>query len=283
MIARVFPSKTEFSPMDEHAYFDVPGYWTPKYDQVYISTIFTWDIPHAQWLAKQWEDHGEVIIGGPAFNDPGAEFEPGKFIKPGCVFTSRGCPNNCWYCFVPKREGGIRELQIHDGNIIMDNNLLACSEKHIAEVFKMLSDKRQIDFNQGLDARLITRDIADEIKRLKLYRVFLAYDRPGDFKTIKKVSRYLDIGRKLWVYLLAGYQGDTLEKAEARCMDVAKIGAYPFMMLYQSEDPKYYSAKWLRLQNKWTRPARWKTWMKHLKAGEKCPECENKGGKDEEN
>jgi len=236
-IARVFPSKTKFTPTDEHAYFDVPGFFTPKYDEVHISTVFTWDRPRAEWLAKQWKRHGKVVLGGPAFDDHGGEFEPGKYMKPGCVFTSRGCPNNCWYCFVPKREGKIRELEIKDGNIIMDNNLLACSEKHIAEVFKMLSDKRRVEFNQGLDAKLITREIGEQIQQLNCFRIWLAYDRPGDLEGVSRAYKYLGSPKHdhVSVYVLAGFMGDTPERAEARCIEIAKIGAYPFMMLYQKQ------------------------------------------------
>lgn len=262
MIARVFPTKTSFSPTDEHAYFDVPGFFTQQYDEVHISTVFTWDIQQAKYLAHQWERHGKVVLGGPAFNDPGGEFIPGRYIKRGCVFTSRGCPNKCWYCFVPKREGVIRELEIKDGNIVMDNNLLACSEKHITEVFKMLSDKKQVEFNQGLEAKLITKEIGAEIKRLNFSRVWLAYDRPGDLSHV--TMAYNNLGsprRKVFVYVLAGYNGDTMQAAESRCIEIAKIGAYPFMMLYQTENKIKYTKAWRQLQRKWTRPAAWKSYM----------------------
>ncbi len=63
-------------------------------------------------------------------------------MKKGYVITSRGCPNRCWFCAVPKREGGrLRELPVTDGWIITDDNFLACSAKHIDQVFAML--KRQ--------------------------------------------------------------------------------------------------------------------------------------------
>jgi hypothetical protein len=264
MIARVFPTRTHFTPNDEHAYFDVPGLFTPQYDEVHISTVFTWDIPQSQYLANQWKHYGRVIIGGPALNDPGNEFVPGKYMKRGCTFTSRGCPNTCWYCVVPKREGKIRELPIADGNIIMDNNLLACSEKHLSEVFKMLSDKKRVEFNQGLEAKLITQDIADEIRKLNIYRVWFAYDRAGDLQHIVSAFKKLAIpGRKISVYLLAGYQNDTPTKAESRCMEIAKLGCYPFMMLYQPENKIKYPKEWRLLQKKWTRPAAWKSFIKN--------------------
>ena len=262
-IARVFPSRTSFTPTDEHAYFDVPGLFTPLYDEVHVSTVFTWDIPKAEWLAKQWWRHGKVILGGPAYGDHGGEFEPGLFMRHGCVFTSRGCPNKCWFCYVPKREGGIRELKIQDGNIVMDNNLLACSERHISEVFKMLSDKKAVEFNQGLEAKLITKEIGQQIQRLKCKRIWLAYDRPDELPHVSAAYRYLGSPKhdKVSVYVLAGYRGDTLEKAESRCIEIVKIGAYPFMMLYQPDQKIKYSKEWRALHRKWMRPAAWKSYM----------------------
>ena len=59
-----------------------------------------------------------VHMGGPAFNMPGGDFVPGMYLKKGYVITSRGCPNRCWFCSVPRREGGrLRELPITEGNI----------------------------------------------------------------------------------------------------------------------------------------------------------------------
>ena len=64
---------------------------------------------------------------------------PGMYLKKGYVITSRGCPNRCWFCSVPRREGGrLRELPITEGNIVLDDNLLACSRQHIEAVFEML-------------------------------------------------------------------------------------------------------------------------------------------------
>jgi len=109
---------------------------------VHISVAFTYDIPRAMRLERRWRVLGvPVQIGGPAFDAPGGEFMPGMYVKNGYVITSRGCPNSCWFCSVPKREGPLRELQIHDGWNIMDDNLLACSDGHILSVIDTL--KRQ--------------------------------------------------------------------------------------------------------------------------------------------
>jgi hypothetical protein len=259
----VFPTLTSFTPTDENAYTDIPTLFTPHYDKALVSCTFTWDIEKAHWLASQWRQRAKrVVVGGVAFNDRCDDFTPGMFIKAGCVFTSRGCINNCWYCSVPAREGTIRELPVVDGNVIMDNNLLACSEKHIAEVFRMLSDKHQIEFNGGLDARLITKEVAFEMRKImkRTKRLWSAYDRPGDLTYIKKAFKLLhEPKNKFHVYVLSAYDSDTCERAEERCMQVAKIGAYPFMMLYQpGGEKKQFSKQWRDLRRKWTRPAAWK-------------------------
>jgi len=105
-IARVFPTKTSMTPIDQDAYFGGPVMF-PKYDEVHISAVFSWDIHRASELKRQWEMVCPVVrLGGPAFGDPGGEFIPGMYLKSGITITTRGCIRHCPYCFVPKREGG---------------------------------------------------------------------------------------------------------------------------------------------------------------------------------
>jgi hypothetical protein len=140
-IARVFPRKTTASPDDDLAFFSEPDMLPPDVDEVHISVTFSYDIPRAEKLAEVWRHVAPVKIGGPAVGDPGGDFTPGMYLKRGYVMTSRGCPNNCWFCDVHKREGGIRELPITDGWNLLDSNILACSTSHIKAVFEMM--KRQ--------------------------------------------------------------------------------------------------------------------------------------------
>jgi radical SAM superfamily enzyme YgiQ (UPF0313 family) len=64
---------------------------------------FTYDKAWAEHLAERWPHIAPVKIGGVAYGDPGAEFVLGRYIKPGYIFTSRGCPRRCWFCSVWKR------------------------------------------------------------------------------------------------------------------------------------------------------------------------------------
>ena len=124
-IARVFPRRTAATPDDELAFVDAPPKILPEIDEVHISVTFSYDVERAEQLAEAWQKAGvPVKIGGVAMGDRGGDFVPGRYLRKGYVITSRGCPNHCALCTVPAREGGLRELPITNGHIILDNNLL---------------------------------------------------------------------------------------------------------------------------------------------------------------
>lgn len=179
-IIRVFPTKTHATPEDEFVRIRETPSLFDEADEVHISVTFTWDKPWAEWAARQWERVAPVKIGGPAYNEPGGEFVPGMYLKKGYVITSRGCPNRCWFCAVPKREGfKIRELPVRDGWIIQDDNLLACSPKHIDEVFSMLARQPyRPQFTGGLEAALLTPEMAVRLHDLRPNPCSLHTTRP---------------------------------------------------------------------------------------------------------
>jgi hypothetical protein len=82
-LARVFPRRTRATPTDNLSFFSGPGLFPPEVDEVHVSVTFTWDIPKAEWLAKQWRGIAPVKIGGPAFGVPSGQFIPGRYVKPG--------------------------------------------------------------------------------------------------------------------------------------------------------------------------------------------------------
>ena len=270
-IARVFPQKTSMTPVEPNCYWHYPLIWTPKYDEVHISVTFTWDLPMVEKLALQWSDYGEVKIGGPALDDPGNGFEPGVYLKEGITITSRGCPNNCDFCFVPRREGKIRELPIKPGHIVQDNNLLACSKGHIRKVFEMLRHQSRIDFSGGLESARVTDEIVEELRGLKIYQLWLSYDRPGAKeplkKAIEKLSRYFRRDQ-IRCYVLIGYENDTLDKAESRLREAWEIGTLPFAMRYRTPKAEWSGTflfkqrAWNELAAKFTQPKITKAIMK---------------------
>jgi hypothetical protein len=265
-LVRVFPRKTKASPDDQLTFFGPPP-WFLDADEVHIDVTFTYDKSYAEFLAEQWRPIAPVTIGGVAYGDPGQEFIPGRYIKHGYTFTSRGCPRRCWFCSVWKRDPVPRLLPIQDGWNILDDNLLACPEDHVRAVFAMLSRQgRRVEFTGGLEARALEDYQVGLLAALKPRpNCFFAYD-PGDpFETLKcAADRLIAAGftarsHRLRCYVLIGYPKDTFEQAEKRLKQMLSIGFTPHAMLWQPETPSAERYKptpqWKRFQRRYARPA----------------------------
>lgn len=260
-IIRVFPTKTNATPTDQNVRVrKLPDLFEVA-DEVHISVTFTWDIPWAEKASKHWESVAPVKVGGPAYNEPGGKFVPGMYMKEGYVITSRGCNNRCWFCSVPKREGNnLRELPITDGWILTDDNLLACSDRHINNVLEMLKKQpKKPQFVGGLEAKLLTPNIALKLKELKPESLFFAYDTPEDLEPLITAGKILfnagftKASHILRCYILIGYKGDTFEKAQKRMGEAWNAGFMPFAMLYRDNEGKY-SKEWKKFQRQWANP-----------------------------
>lgn len=258
-LIRVFPRRTNATPDDELAYIGLPYLWSEA-DRVDISVTFTYDLPMVDQLVKEWSQVAPVTVGGPALDDIGGEFEPGKYLKRGYTITSRGCPNKCWFCSVWKREGDIRELEIKDGYDVLDSNILACSDKHVSNVFDMLDrQEHRIKFTGGLEAKILKPWHCDRLARMKIERAYFAYDTPDDYEPLVQAGKMLrSAGFKtsahtLSCYVLIGFKGDTFEKAEARLRDTWQAGFVPYGMLYKDKDGSA-DKDWKQFQRQWCRP-----------------------------
>lgn len=92
-------------------------------------------------------------------------------------YITRGCPNHCRWCIVPEKEGDIKpyrtwkELVRSDSQklVLMDNNILA-SDFGIEQLCGLIGSRYRIDLNQGMDARLVTPEIAEVLARLNWMR-----------------------------------------------------------------------------------------------------------------
>ena len=263
MIARVFPRRTSATPDDELAFVGDPPLFLPNVDEVHVSCTFTWDRPKAERLARSWSNHGyKVLLGGPAYDAPAGDFTPGVYVKAGMTITSRGCVRCCPFCFVPKREGKLRLLDIKPGWDILDNNLLACPRPHIEAVLDMLDGQpRAARFTGGIDARLCQPWFARRLGAMRMQILYTAYDVPAARPHVERAIRTLaDEGlsqRKIGCYVLVGYEGDCLEHAEARLEWVFQMGGTPFAMFYRPSDDLRFTIPpaWRSFVRKWNRPA----------------------------
>jgi len=204
---------------------------------LYISVPFTWLMDEAQKIAAAYK--GTVNIGGPGIMKPSEieGYEPILFHNPLATFTTRGCPNRCGFCAVPKIEGEFRELPgYRPAPVVCDNNLLAATNRHIRGVVDNLKYFPFVDFNQGLEARRFTHEVADMFGELNC-RVRFAFDRWGTEQAVKDA---IDLCRQrttkdIQVYCLIGYK-DTPDDARARLELIRSWGVLPNPMRFQPLD-----------------------------------------------
>ena len=268
-ILRVFARKTSMTPMDELTYYDTPGLFVQEHDEVHIVVTFTWDLERGQYLKECWESATDkpVRIGGAAFGDPClGDFVPGLYLKHGVTITSRGCVNACPWCLVSRREGKLREIEnFAAGNIVQDNNFLACSKQHRAKVYEMLKGQRKIDFSGGLESEFLTDWDVEQIRGLKINKLWLACDSKERVKPFQKACKKLvnaGFSRdKIHCYVLCG---NDMNENEDRLRTVFEAGALPFAQLEQPCEWKEYPREWKRFARLWSRPALYKAHMKEV-------------------
>ena len=161
---------------------DVVEWATPfeHYDILYRSKIFNFTPDD---LTPYMAD--KVISGGTGYDihtqlpQEIDDMQPDLSIYPNIPkdtsygFLTRGCPNKCKWCVVPRKEGAIRPYwdidRVANGNkniILMDNNILAAGEYSIGQLKKIISRGYRVDFNQALDARLINETNAQLLAKI---------------------------------------------------------------------------------------------------------------------
>lgn len=102
-------------------------------------------------------------------------------------FLTRGCPRGCGFCHVESKEGkrsrkvaDLSEFWRGQKNIILcDPNILACPQ-HM-ELLQQLADSgAKVNFNQGLDVRLVNDKNMELLKQIRLDSIHFAFDRWQD-------------------------------------------------------------------------------------------------------
>lgn len=187
------------------------------YDRLYMAKVFSFTPDYGFVIANV---RGEVVRGGTGYDicsslpgdmdrlQPDYSLYPAVDSRTSYGFLTRGCPNRCRWCVVPQKEGGIRpymdvdDITLHGERpyaVLMDNNVLAC-DYGLSQLEKIAERGYHVDFNQGLDARLVTLDVARLLARVKwIKRIRFGCDTTAQ---IVECERAIQLVRQ------AGYKGE---------------------------------------------------------------------------
>lgn len=235
------------------------------YDRVYMSKVFTFTPDVTTVIYAD-----EIIRGGTGYDvhsDLPAIIETARLdysIYPPTEraygFLTRGCPNRCAWCVVPRKEGDVRPyadiedvLQGRTSAILMDNNVLA-SDHGLEQIEKIIRLGVRVDFNQGLDARIIagSPDIAQLLAQVKwLKPLRLACDsaamKEPIIRAVELLRKYKCKPINYFVYTLIQNIEDSLDRINF-CKEL-KLD--PFAQPYRDFTPNQIIPQWQLDMARW--------------------------------
>ncbi|MCC0627799.1 MULTISPECIES: radical SAM protein [unclassified Clostridioides] len=237
-----------------------------RMDKVYMSKVFT-DSKDYEWNINA----NEVIKGGTGYFYPNGgevlkyeiehqypDYDLYNIKDTAYGFLTRGCPRSCSFCIVSKKEGikskkvaDIEEFWKGQKEIkLLDPNLLA-SKEHLELLGQLIKTKSYVDFTQGLDARLLTKENIELLKQIKIKTIHFAWDFMSETdKIIPKLEEFkkeTNLGyQKLKVYVLTNYD-TTMEENLYRIYKLKELGYDPFVMVYDKPN----ACKEIRRLQRW--------------------------------
>ena len=206
------------------------------------------------------------------------------------AYTSRGCIRKCHFCGVPKLEGMqrdtdsltdlVRAIEAQYGPkkdlILMDNNVVASArfKEIIAEIRDLgftpgaklhrpgarAPVQRRVDFNQGVDARILCKDkmYLRELATICLKPLRIAFDHLGVRKPYEQAVRYAaEFGlTELSNYMLYNFHDGPKDLFERMRLNVTLneelgVRVWSFPMRYQPTnrpDRGHIGDKWSRYE-----------------------------------
>lgn len=205
------------------------------YDRVYMSKVFNFSPDD-----RACYDADEIIRGGTGYDihsqlpteidrlQPDYSIYPNVDKKTAYGFLTRGCPNRCPWCVVPHKEGKIRpymdidEIAIEGRTniVLMDNNILAAGDYAVQQLKKIIERGYRIDFNQALDARLVTDEYAKLLAQCRWIerRIRFGCDTPKQIEECERAIGLINANGYRGEYFLYTMLNDDFDECYSRIM-----------------------------------------------------------------
>ncbi|MBA7575396.1 hypothetical protein ES708_17220 [subsurface metagenome] len=220
-------------------------------DITYASCVFSWHAKKRACLPERATLGGSGIDFKAELPSEVEHIMPDYSLYPSVDssmgFTSRGCVRRCPWCIVPEKEGQIKPWariyefwdRRHRKITLLDNNMLAAPNWRLT-MEDLIAEGLEVDFNQGLDIRLVNMDNAGYLKRVKARQLRFAFDDIAYESAVRKgILLLLANGirsRKLSFYVLTGYGDDNTVLERIRSLQSYNVDIYP--MLYKDASGK---------------------------------------------
>lgn len=236
--------------------------WDPAWDKVYISLIFQRTREKAE---KALQVYPRALVGGTGWDekltiesigifDIAPDYSDYPEFRQSLGFTQRGCRLKCPFCVVPRKEGAVRWDgtidTIYRGEpwpkelILLDNDFFGQPEWQI-RIDEILAGPYKVNFNQGINARMLTDETAAAIasvdyRNVKMThkQIYTAWDNRKDerrlFAGLEALVKYGVQPSEIMVYMLIGYwPGETDKDRVYRQQKLRDFGAVPYPMPYE--------------------------------------------------
>lgn len=222
-------------------------------DLCYASKMFDFT-PEPEYIPEC-----EVRRGGPGYSmDAGTGIEDFDAIMPDyslyqCDYSigrfTRGCPNGCPWCVVPKMDGHevrhVADLEDfwggHECVRLLDDNIMADGDEFCRDC-EQLSKARVKVIWDALDIRCVTDETARALHTVKVPKgksLHFAWDSHAQDDAVPKGIEILKRNGvrpyRLMFYILVGFTDDR-DYDMHRIMTVTNMGAYPFVMPFDKSD-----------------------------------------------
>lgn len=253
-----------------------PDIFEEPYDRVYGSAIFEFSKPKVARFLAAWPN---AIIGGSYDKDnkltvetvigctsyDGLDYSHWPDFKPSLGYTQRGCRFNCGFCSVPGREGKAHSVNVIAGIWrgegypkklhLLDNDFFGQPKREwLTRLAEIRDGGFKVCFNQGVNIRVITREIAAEIASVEYRddsfqerRLYTAWDSLGDqglfFRGIDHLEAAGVPAKHIRAYMLTGFEdGETYSDIRRRfdAMVDRGIEPYPMVLDCRATDPERY-------------------------------------------